>query len=147
MSKSNNENIQYSNLKMRMQSKADLLNVNWARYYADKLNLGGNHSDQYLRNFFLKDELRFNNEQLAIIYNDLEDMSFITPLTQIELQTEMLSFMSKLGTLSDELKKTLDTNDEISKEEAIKLIPFTRELFSQSRITHFRLMETKHYNS
>lgn len=141
--KSNSELAHYQRLRARMMLRADSLNVNWARYYANLLDLGGVHSEQYLKNYFNDDNKKFNSEQLSIIYNDLENIKEVKTLTQCELQKEVLSFISEIGKLTTGMEKYLDVDNEITKIEASKLTPYTRKILFFAEELHIRLEETK----
>ena len=62
MAKTNKEIEYYRVLRAKMMVKAEILNVNWARYYANLLDLGGVNNEQYLKNFFNDDQKRFNSD-------------------------------------------------------------------------------------
>lgn len=141
--KSNSEIIYYQRLKAKMMLKADSLGFNWARYWANELNLCGVHAEQYLKNYFNDDNKKFNSEQLAIIHNRLENVEIVKPLTQCELQKEVLSFISEVGKLTSGMDKYLDSDNEITKIEASKLTPYTRKILHLAEELHIRLEETK----
>lgn len=146
MAKTNNELNYYLRLRSRMMAKAELLKVNWARYYSNLLDLGGVNAEQYLRNYFNDDNKRFNSDQLAIINNDLENIKEVKPLTQCQLQTEVLRMIREIGHLTAVMEKELDDDNEISDYEATKLLPKTRNILVLAEELHIRLEETKALN-
>ncbi|WP_418186758.1 hypothetical protein [Aliarcobacter lanthieri] len=143
MAKSNKEIEYYRVLRAKMMVKAEILNVNWARYYANLLDLGGVNNEQYLKNYFNDDNKRFNSEQLAIILLDLEDVKDIEIITQCQMQNEVLRAVKEIGNLTAEMEKQFDKNDEISNVEASKILPKARSLLAVVKKFVFRLEETK----
>lgn len=141
--KTNIEIAYYQRLRAKMMLRADLLNVNWARYYANLLNLGGIHNEQYLKNYFNDDNKKLNSEQIATILMDLENVKEVKILTKVELQKEVLSFISEMGKLTSGMQKYLDEDDEITKMEASKLIPYSRKILYLAEELHLSLEETK----
>ena len=143
MAKSNNEIEFYKRLKNKMIIKAELLKVNWARYYATVLNLGGVHSEQYLKNYFNDDNKKLSSEQLATILMDLENITDVRPISQDQLQDEVLRMIGEIGELTRVMKKELDEHNDICLSEAIKLLPKTRNILVLAEELHIRLEETK----
>jgi GGDEF domain-containing protein len=141
--KSNNEIEFYKRLKNKMIIKAELLKVNWARYYATVLNLGGVHSEQYLKNYFNDDNKKLSSEQLATILMDLENITDVRPINQDQLQDEVLRMIGEIGELTRVMKKELDEHNDISLSEAVKLLPKTRNILVLAEELHIRLEETK----
>jgi len=141
--KSNTEIAYYQRLRSKMMVRAELLKVNWARYYANLLNLGGVHNEQYLKNFFNDDSKRLNSEQLAIILMDLENITDVRPINQDQLQDEVLRMIGEIGELTRTMKKELDEHNDISDLEASKLLPKTRNILVLAEELHIRLEETK----
>lgn len=141
--KSNTEIAYYQRLRAKMMVKAEMLNVNWARYYANLLNLGGVHNEQYLKNFFNDDKKKLNSEQLSIILMDLENISDVKPINQDQLQDEVLRMIGEIGELTRTMKKELDEHNDISDIEASKLLPKTRNILILAEELHIRLEETK----
>ena len=97
MAKSNKEIEYYRVLRAKMMVKAEMLNVNWARYYANLLDLGGVNNEQYLKNYFNDDNKRFNSEQLITILIDLEDVKEIEIITQCQMQNEVLKAVKEIS--------------------------------------------------
>lgn len=141
--KSNIEIAYYQRLRAKMMVKAELLNVNWARYYANLLNLGGVHNEQYLKNYFNDDTKKLSSEQLSTILMDLENFSDIRPINQDQLQSEVLRMICGIGELTSTMKKELDEHNDINETEASKLIPKTRNILILAEELHIRLEETK----
>lgn len=141
--KSNTEIAYYQRLRAKMMVKAEMLNVNWARYYANLLNLGGVHNEQYLKNFFNDDKKKLNSEQLSIILMDLENITDVKPINQDQLQDEVLRMIGEIGELTRTMKKELDEHNDISDIEASKLLPKTRNILILAEELHIRLEETK----
>ncbi len=141
--KSNIEIAYYQRLRAKMMVKAELLKVNWARYYANLLNLGGVHNEQYLKNYFNDDNKKLNSEQLATILMDLENIIDVRPINQDQLQNEVLRMVGEIGELTRVMKKELDEHNDISISEAIKLLPKTRNILVLAEELHIRLEETK----
>ena len=133
----------YRKLRARMMVKAETNNVNWARYYANLLDLGGVHNEQYLKNYFNDDNKKFNSEQLAKILLDLEEIKEVRPITQCQLQVEVLRVIREIGNLTDVMEKELDEHNVIDFNEALKLLPRTRKILSLAEELHVRLEETK----
>lgn len=141
--KTNIEIAYYQRLRAKMMVKAEILKVNWARYYANLLNLGGVHNEQYLKNFFNDDSKRLNSEQLATILMDLENITDVRPINQDQLQDEVLRMIGEIGELTRTMKKELDEHNNISDLEASKLLPKTRNILVLAEELHIRLEETK----
>ncbi|WP_418187305.1 hypothetical protein ACNSOP_09070 [Aliarcobacter lanthieri] len=146
MAKSNKEIEYYRVLRAKMMVKAEILNVNWARYYANLLDLGGVNNEQYLKNYFNDDNKRFNSEQLAIILLDLEDVKEIEIITQCQMQNEVLKAVKEIGNLTAEMEKQFDKNDEINNVEASKILPKARNLLAVVKKFVLRLEETRARN-
>lgn len=143
MGKSNKEIEFYRILRSKMIVRAEMLKVNWARYYANLLDLGGVNNEQYLKNYFNDDMKKFNSEQLATILLDLEEHKNIEPICQTEVRIETLKAVMEIGNLTSEMEKVFDNNDDVSKDEATKLIVKTTKLISVVKKLHLRLIETK----
>ncbi|MCG3698748.1 hypothetical protein L5F42_02720 [Aliarcobacter butzleri] len=146
MAKSNKEIEYYRVLRAKMMVKAEMLNVNWARYYANLLDLGGVNNEQYLKNYFNDDNKRFNSEQLSIILLDLENVKNIEVITQCQMQNEVLKAVKEIGILSGEMEKQFDNKDEIETIEASRILPKARNLLVIVEKLVFRLEETKARN-
>lgn len=146
MKKTNSEIKYYQRLRSKMMVRAELLKVNWARYYANLLDLGGVNADQYLKNFFNNDNKRFNSDQLSVILLDLENYTDVKHIDQDQLQTEVLRMIGEIGELTKTMKKELDEHNEISDYEATKLLPKTRNILILAEELHIRLEETKFFN-
>ncbi|RZV13667.1 hypothetical protein D3M61_07230 [Aliarcobacter butzleri] len=146
MAKSNKEIEYYRVLRAKMMVKAEMLNVNWARYYANLLDLGGVNNEQYLKNYFNDDNKRFNSEQLITILIDLEDIKEIEIITQCQMQNEVLKAVKEIGILSGEMEKQFDNKDEIETIEASRILPKARNLLVIVEKLVFRLEETKARN-
>lgn len=146
MAKSNKEIEYYRVLRAKMMVKAEMLNVNWARYYANLLDLGGVNNEQYLKNYFNDDNKRFNSEQLITILIDLEDVKEIEIITQCQMQNEVLKAVKEIGILSGEMEKQFDNKDEIETIEASRILPKARNLLVIVEKLVFRLEETKARN-
>ena len=123
--------------------KAEILNVNWARYYANLLDLGGVNNEQYLKNFFNDDNKRFNSDQLSTILLDLENVKNIEVIGQCQMQSEVLKVVKEIGILSGEMEKQFDNKDEIETVEANRILPKARNLLVVVEKLVFRLEETK----
>ena len=134
---------QYQRLENKMISKCESNNQSWARYYASLLSLGGQNSEQYLRNFFTNDDKRFNPQQLAVIYNDLEEFKYIEVITQDEMEKEVLAFTRGMGDLANKMNDCFDKDNEMSKKEAKFLIKSSRAIAYSSNKLLLRLLETK----
>lgn len=146
MAKSNKEIEYYRVLRAKMMVKAEMLNVNWARYYANLLDLGGVNNEQYLKNYFNDDNKRFNSEQLSTILLDLENVKNIEVITQCQMQNEVLKAVKEIGILSGEMEKQFDNKDEIETIEASRILPKARNLLVIVEKLVFRLEETKARN-
>ena len=143
MAKTNREIDYYRVLRAKMMVKAEMLNVNWARYYANLLDLGGVNNEQYLKNFFNDDQKRFNSDQLSTILLDLENVKNIEVIGQCQMQSEVLKVVKEIGVLSGEMEKQFDNKDEIEGTEAAKILPKARMLIKKKKKLVFRLEETK----
>ena len=143
MAKTNKEIEYYRVLRAKMMVKAEILNVNWARYYANLLDLGGVNNEQYLKNFFNDDQKRFNSDQLSTILLDLENVKNIEVIGQCQMQSELLKVVKEIGILSGEMEKQFDNKDEIETVEANRILPKARNLLVVVEKLVFRLEETK----
>ncbi|WNL28008.1 hypothetical protein QUR76_06815 [Arcobacter cryaerophilus gv. pseudocryaerophilus] len=143
MAKTNKEIEYYRVLRNKMMVKAEILNVNWARYYANLLDLGGVNNEQYLKNFFNDDNKRFNSDQLSTILLDLENVKNIEVIGQCQMQNEVLKVVKEIGVLSGEMEKQFDNKDEIETIEANRILPKARNLLVIVEKLVFRLEETK----
>ena len=143
MAKTNKEIEYYRVLRAKMMVKAEMLNVNWARYYANLLDLGGVNNEQYLKNFFNDDQKRFNSDQLSTILLDLENVKNIEVIGQCQMQSEVLKVVKEIGVLSGEMEKQFDNKDEIEIIEANRILPKARNLLVIVEKLVFRLEETK----
>ncbi len=143
MSKTNKEIEFYGVLRTKMMVKAEILNVNWARYYANLLDLGGVNNEQYLKNFFNDDNKRFNSDQLSTILLDLENVKNIEVIGQCQMQNEVLKVVKEIGVLSGEMEKHFDSKDEIETCEINRILPKARNLLVVVEKLVFRLEETK----
>lgn len=143
MAKTNKELEYYRVLRAKMMVKAEMLNVNWARYYANLLDLGGVNNEQYLKNYFNDDNKRFNSEQLTIILLDLEDVREIEIITQCQMQREVLKAVKEIGSLTNEMEKHFDNKEEIDSNEASKVLSKARPLLAVVKRFVLRLEETK----
>ena len=143
MAKTNKEIEYYRVLRAKMMVKAEILNVNWARYYANLLDLGGVNNEQYLKNFFNDDQKRFNSDQLSTILLDLENVKNIEVIGQCQMQSEVLKVVKEIGVLSGEMEKQFDNKDEIETVEAGRILPKARNLLVIVEKLVFRLEETK----
>lgn len=143
MAKTNKEIEYYRVLRAKMMVKAEILNVNWARYYANLLDLGGVNNEQYLKNFFNDDNKRFNSDQLSTILLDLENVKNIEVIGQCQMQNEVLKVVKEIGVLSGEMEKQFDNKDEIETIEANRILPKARNLLVIVEKLVFRLEETK----
>ena len=143
MVKTNKEIEYYRVLRAKMMVKAEILNVNWARYYANLLDLGGVNNEQYLKNFFNDDQKRFNSDQLSTILLDLENVKNIEVIGQCQMQSEVLKVVKEIGVLSGEMEKQFDNKDEIETVEANRILPKARNLLVVVEKLVFRLEETK----
>ena len=143
MAKTNREIEYYRVLRAKMMVKAEILNVNWARYYANLLDLGGVNNEQYLKNFFNDDNKRFNSDQLSTILLDLENIKEIEVIGQCQMQNEVLKVVKEIGILSAEMEKQFDNKDEIEVIEANRILPKARNLLVIVEKLVFRLEETK----
>lgn len=143
MAKTNKEIEYYRVLRAKMMVKAEILNVNWARYYANLLDLGGVNNEQYLKNFFNDDQKRFNSDQLSTILLDLENVKNIEVIGQCQMQNEVLKVVKEIGVLSGEMEKQFDNKDEIEIIEANRILPKARNLLVIVEKLVFRLEETK----
>ena len=143
MAKTNKEIEYYRVLRAKMMVKAEILNVNWARYYANLLDLGGVNNEQYLKNFFNDDQKRFNSDQLSTILLDLENVKNIEVIGQCQMQSEVLKVVKEIDVLSDEMEKQFDNKDEIETVEANRILPKARNLLVIVEKLVFRLEETK----
>ncbi|MGJ0377334.1 hypothetical protein [Aliarcobacter cryaerophilus] len=143
MAKTNKEIEYYRVLRAKMMVKAEILNVNWARYYANLLDLGGVNNEQYLKNFFNDDQKRFNSDQLSTILLDLENVRNIEVIGQCQMQNEVLKVVKEIGILSGEMEKQFDNKDEIETVEANRILPKARNLLVIVEKLVFRLEETK----
>ena len=143
MAKTNKEIEYYRVLRAKMMVKAEILNVNWARYYANLLDLGGVNNEQYLKNFFNDDQKRFNSDQLSTILLDLENVKNIEIISQCQMQNEVLKVVKEIGVLSGEMEKQFDNKDEIETVEASRVLPKARNLLVIVEKLVFRLEETK----
>ena len=123
MAKTNKEIEYYRVLRAKMMVKAEIINVNWARYYANLLDLGGVNNEQYLKNFFNDDQKRFNSDQLSTILLDLENVKNIEVIGQCQMQSEVLKVVKEIRVLSGEIEKQSDNKDEIETVEANKILP------------------------
>lgn len=141
--KSFEEDKHYRSLKRKMIAKCDAQNIKWATYYANLLGIGGANPEIAFRNYFNDTNKRFNAEQMAVIYNDLEDHSDIKPFTQCEIQTEVLKAVGRIGKISEKMEKHFDEVDEISIDEILPLVPESRELYSIINLLNLRIEETK----
>lgn len=146
MAKTNNEVKYYQRLRSKMVVRAEHLKVNWARYYANLLDLGGVHAEQYLKNYFNDDNKRFNSDQLSIILLDLENFKDVKPINQDQLQDEVLRMIMEIGTLTRAMKDELDDDKNISDYEAARLLPKTKTILFLAEELHIRLEETKFFN-
>ncbi|MFY4742566.1 hypothetical protein ACOTVT_03595 [Aliarcobacter butzleri] len=146
MAKSNKEIEYYRVLRAKMMVKAEMLNVNWARYYANLLDLGGVNNEQYLKNYFNDDQKRFNSEQLITILIDLEDIKEIEIITQCQMQNEVLKAVKEIGSMTSEMEKQFDNKDEINSSEASKVLSKARPLLAVVNRFVLRLEETKARN-
>lgn len=146
MAKTNNEIKYYQRLRSKMIIRAEQLKVNWARYYASLLDLGGIHAEQYLKNYFNDDNKRFNSDQLSIILLDLENFKDVKPIDQDQLQDEVLKMITEIGELTRTMKEELDEDKNISDYEASRLLPKTRAISYLVEELHIRLEETKFFN-
>lgn len=139
--KTHSEETHYKRLKAKMISKCDSMGYSWATYYATLLSLKGNNAEQMLRNFFNDTNKRFNGDQMALICNDLEDLTHIKPFKEHEIKTELLNTMAKIGKVSQDTTDCLNGDGEIDEDE-INCIN-TRELLSTVTELHWRVEETK----
>lgn len=146
MAKTNKEIEYYRVLRAKMMVKAEMLNVNWARYYANLLDLGGVNNEQYLKNYFNDDNKRFNSEQLITILIDLEDVKEIEIITQCQMQNEVLKAVKEIGSITSEMEKQFDNKDEINSSEASKVLSKARPLLAVVNRFVLRLEETKARN-
>ena len=146
MAKSNKEIEYYRVLRAKMMVKAEMLNVNWARYYANLLDLGGVNNEQYLKNYFNDDNKRFNSEQLITILIDLEDVKEIEIITQCQMQNEVLKSVKEIGSITSEMEKQFDNKDEINSSKASKVLSKARPLLAVVNRFVLRLEETKARN-
>lgn len=146
MAKSNKEIEYYRVLRAKMMVKAEMLNVNWARYYANLLDLGGVNNEQYLKNYFNDDNKRFNSEQLITILIDLEDVKEIEIITQCQMQNEVLKAVKEIGSITSEMEKQFDNKDEINSSEASNVLSKARPLLAVVNRFVLRLEETKARN-
>ena len=146
MAKTNKEIEYYRVLRAKMMVKAEILNVNWARYYANLLDLGGVNNEQYLKNFFNDDQKRFNSDQLSTILLDLENVKNIEVIGQCQMQNEVLKVVKEIGNLSGEMEKQFDNKDEINSSEASKVLSKARPLLAVVNRFVLRLEETKARN-
>ena len=146
MAKSNKEIEYYRVLRAKMMVKAEMLNVNWARYYANLLDLGGVNNEQYLKNYFNDDNKRFNSEQLSTILLDLENVKNIEVITQCQMQNEVLKAVKEIGSITSEMEKQFDNKDEINSSEASKVLSKARPLLAVVNRFVLRLEETKARN-
>lgn len=143
MAKTNKELEYYRVLRAKMMVKAEMQNVNWARYYANLLDLGGVNNEQYLKNYFNDDNKRFNTEQLATILLDLEDVKEIEIITQCQMEREVLKATAQMGKIIEKMNKHFDLKNEIELHEILPIVPETRELYSQAKLLYLRVEETK----
>ena len=143
MAKTNKEIEYYRVLRAKMMVKAEIINVNWARYYANLLDLGGVNNEQYLKNFFNDDQKRFNSDQLSTILLDLENVKNIEVIGQCQMQSEVLKVVKEIRVLSGEIEKQSDNKDEIETVEANRILPKARNLLVIVEKLVFRLEETK----
>lgn len=143
MAKTNKELEYYRVLRAKMMVKAEMQNVNWARYYANLLDLGGVNNEQYLKNYFNDDNKRFNTEQLSTILLDLEDVKEIEIITQCQMEREVLKAVKEIGILTSEMEKQFDNKDEIDSTEASKVLSKARPLLTVVKRFVLRLEETK----
>lgn len=143
MAKTNKEIEFYRVLRNKMMVKAETRNVNWARYYANLLDLGGINNEQYLKNYFNDDNKRFNGEQLSTILLDLEELKEIEPISQGQMEREVLKAVKEIGNLSSEMEKQFDNIDDIDVVEATKVLPKARSLLAVIKKLTLRLEETK----
>ncbi|MCT7637045.1 hypothetical protein [Aliarcobacter butzleri] len=146
MAKSNKEIEYYRVLRAKMMVKAEMINVNWARYYANLLDLGGVNNEQYLKNYFNDDNKRFNSEQLITILIDLEDVKEIEIITQCQMQNEVLKAVKEIGSITSEMEKQFDNKNEINSSEASKVLSKARPLLAVVNRFVLRLEETKARN-
>jgi len=146
MAKTNKEIEYYRVLRAKMMVKAEMLNVNWARYYANLLDLGGVNNEQYLKNYFNDDNKRFNSEQLITILIDLEDVKEIEIITQCQMQNEVLKAVKEIGSITSEMEKQFDNKNEINSSEASKVLSKARPLLAVVNRFVLRLEETKARN-
>lgn len=146
MAKTNKEIEYYRVLRAKMMVKAEMLNVNWARYYANLLDLGGVNNEQYLKNYFNDDNKRFNSEQLITILIDLEDIKEIEIITQCQMQNEVLKAVKEIGSITSEMEKQFDNKNEINSSEASKVLSKARPLLAVVNRFVLRLEETKARN-
>ena len=143
MAKTNKEIEYYRVLRAKMMVKAEIINVNWARYYANLLDLGGVNNEQYLKNFFNDDQKRFNSDQLSTILLDLENVKNIEVIGQCQMQSEVLKVVKEIRVLSGEIEKQSDNKDEIETVEANRILPKARNLLVIVEKLVFRREETK----
>lgn len=143
MAKTNKEIEFYGVLRSKMMVKAEIMNVNWARYYANLLDLGGVNNEQYLKNYFNDDSKRFNSDQLSTILLDLENVKNIEVIGQCQMQNEVLKVVKEIGNLTAEMEKQFDNTDEIESQEVNKILPKARNLLVIVEKLVFRLEETK----
>jgi septum formation topological specificity factor MinE len=141
--KTNEEIEHYRRLRSDLIAISHARNVKWATYYANLLGIGGQTPEQVFRNFFNDDIKKFNGEQLAIIYNDLQEHKDIQAFTQCEMQNEVLKVVSKIGKITEKMQKHFDDKDDIELEEIIPLVPEVRELYSLAKLLNLRTEETR----
>lgn len=141
--KSYEEEEHYKRLRGKLICISDARGFKWATYYANLLGIGGNNSEIAFRNYFNDCNKRFNHEQLALIYNDLEEHKDIKPFTQCQMQNQFLKAVGKIGKISEKMEKHFDNKDEITLDEILPLIPDVRELNSLANLLNLRVEETR----
>lgn len=137
------EDKHYLLLKAQMISKCDSMGYKWAGYYANLLGIGGRNPETVLRNFFNDTNKRFNAEQMAIIYNDLDDHSHIKPFTEDEFKSRVLASVTEIGVITGKMQHCLDGDGVMTLEE-IECID-VRALKAKVDELYWGVIETKEY--
>jgi len=137
------EELFYRNLERKLKAKHDGSNVDWARYGANLLGLGGKTPEQVFRNKFNDPLKRFNKEQLEILHNDLDNVEDVKPFTQCTMQKEIMEIMARIGKISENMAKHFDNKDEIELSEIRPCMRDIRELEALATRLNQRAIETK----
>ncbi|WP_026803618.1 hypothetical protein [Aliarcobacter lanthieri] len=141
--KTQEEDKQYVDLKADLIAFSDAKGVKWAGYFSTLLGIGGTHPEQTFRNFFNDTNKRFNNVQLAILYNELRGYKNIEIFNEDSFKQDILKATAQMGKIIEKMNKHFDGDNEIALNEILPIVPEVRELYGQAKLLYLRVEETK----